>query len=192
MFELLYGDDISFDSAWRIASRAEISGFDDIAIRWLAAVYRQTSDEKTAFDVAQAPDQITMYPAEGKLQIHGHNIEIKKTPLAYYAWYAIHRVDDEGWIKNPQSTTPDKLLATDIKKWLDQWDCHAKAWSSIQDGVKAKTLDQNRSKIREALLATIGDDLLVFPYLFEERKNERFDVNEYRLRFSPSKIRIIK
>jgi hypothetical protein len=54
-------------------------------------------------------------------------------------------------------------------------------------GLKAKTLDQNRSKIKEGITAVLGQELAA-RYLFELRKRATSNRTSYRLKLDAGRI----
>ena len=111
--------------------------------------------------------------------------------MFYYAWYAMHRVSGDGWITNPASNRPDTVLARELVELMSRYDGHAKAINDLErTGLKARTLDQNRSKIKDEIVAALGEKL-ARAYLFEASKHPDGIHMRYRLHVDSRHIRII-
>ncbi len=126
-----------------------------------------------------------------KLSIRGLNVPISGTPLFYYAWYAMSRLSGDGWITNPASNRPDPVLGRQLVDLMSRFDGHAKAINDLErTGLKARTLDQNRSKIKDDMVAALGEKL-ARAYLFEASKHPDGIHMRYRLHVDPRHIHII-
>ena len=67
-------------------------------------------------------------------------------------------------------------------------DGHQKAIKELEaHGVRAKTMDQNRNKVKEELIKVLGESVAE-QYLFETRRDSRTGRNHYRLKTSATKI----
>jgi hypothetical protein len=116
---------------------------------------------------------------------------VAKTPLFYYAWYALKRVQSAGWMLNPPSNRPDREQGSELAELMWKYKGHAKAISELeQHGLRAKTLDQNRSKLREELVATLGPTLAEH-YLFDTEKDALGRLR-YRLKSTATQIKILE
>ena len=74
---------------------------------------------------------------------------------------------------------------------MSRHDGHARAINDLQQaGLKARTLDQNRSKIKEDLVEALGESL-ASRYLFEASKHPDGVRMRYRLALSAANIRVI-
>lgn len=65
---------------------------------------------------------------------------------------------------------------------------HQKAIKELEaHGVRAKTMDQNRNKVKEELTKVLGE-AVAEQYLFETRRDPRTGRNHYRLKTDATKI----
>ncbi|HEB26174.1 MAG TPA: hypothetical protein ENI05_00150 [Porticoccus sp.] len=145
-----------------------------------------------AWRLAEAADKIIIDLINSRLTIHDIEVPVGKTALFYYAWYASKKRQGDGWMVNPQSNKPDREQGQELAKLMWSHKGHAKAISDLEEvGLKAKTLDQNRSKIKEELVAAIGETLASH-YLFETEKDSQAGRMRYRLKLSADQIDIIQ
>ena len=71
---------------------------------------------------------------------------------------------------------------------MEQYGGHGRAISELkQHGLRAKTLDQNRNKIKESVQALLGDDLSERCGFEMLRQDEQVQ-SSYRLKISPKHI----
>lgn len=162
----------------------------DCDLAWLQLGWRTyPADCEKAFQLAKAPATLEFQLSESCVIVHGLTIELPRTPLLYYYWYALQRINTaEGWVLNPASNKPDQPLAQDIIALMSQWQGHKKAIQDLaEQGLKAKTLDQNRSKIRDELVSVLGAEL-ASAYLFDSQKSVRTGRFSYRLMTAPALI----
>ena len=74
---------------------------------------------------------------------------------------------------------------------MSRYDGHARAINDLErTGLKARTLDQNRSKIKDEIVAILGEEL-ADAYLFETSKHPDGMHTRYRLRVAAHAIRIV-
>lgn len=119
-------------------------------------------------------------------------IPVSVTPAIYWLWYAKKRVNesDEGWVLNPPSNRPSQQLASELITLMENYGGHGRAISELkQHGLKAKTLDQNRNKIKDALVNVLGESF-VDQLGFESDKQGDNAQSIYRLKISPNAILI--
>lgn len=144
-----------------------------------------------ALGLASAEDTVVINLREKTLTIHGLQVPISRTPLFYYAWYAMSRVGGEGWLTNPASNRPDIIVGRELAELMERYDGHARAINDLeQAGLKARTLDQNRSKIKEDVASVLGEELAA-AYLFETIKHPDGIHTRYRLRMNSETIQIV-
>ena len=144
-----------------------------------------------ALALAAAPDSMVIDLNRMTLTVRGRDVVISRTPLFYLTWYAMNRLEGEGWITNPASNRPDAEAAGALIGLMSRYDGHARAINDLQQaGLKARTLDQNRSKIKEDLVAVLGESL-AGRYLFETSKHPDGVRMRYRLRLEASRIRLL-
>lgn len=122
--------------------------------------------------------------------IHGISIALPKTPYFYYAWYAMQRRQNirDGWILNPASDRPDHAQAVSLIRLMENFGGHQKAINDLKEnGLRSKILDQNRNKIKDELVATLGEEL-ASGFLFEAERDVRSSRYRYRLCCPPEHI----
>ena len=166
-----------------------LSRFSELQMEWFLITLRNDIDIAHAWSVALAPDTVTINLVASELTIHGVEIPMSKTPLFYYGWYANQCLSSDGWVTNPRSNKPDKNQGKQLAKIMWEHHGHAKAIGDLEEvGLKAKTLDQNRSKIKDELVATLGDILAGY-YLFDAKKDQ--GCTSYRLKLMPYQIELL-
>ncbi len=165
--------------------------FDARQLQWLQVGLQQSQgDLYQALQVAQAEDELLFNADHGALTLHGVSITLSSTPYCYYLWYASLRQQDPagGWYVNPSIQRPDTTMAASVSDLMEQCGGHRKAINELQQhGLRAKTLDQNRNKIKDELVAVVGEDLAA-DYLFESERDPYTGRSRYRL--AASKVRI--
>jgi hypothetical protein len=181
----------NYEFAFRIASMPELSTFTPDQQRWLLlSLAHACEDTEKALAVALHPDRMEIDLRRGKLEIHGMDIPMHKTPLFYLAWYAIKRRSSDGWVQNPRSNRPDRIASEELVALMADHNGHGRAMHDLEaHGLKAKTLDQNRSKIKDGITAVLGEELGA-RYLFELRKHATSNRTSYRLKLDAGRIRI--
>jgi hypothetical protein len=148
------------------------------------------SDVDQALQIATAPPTLVLDPAESTIWCHGVPVRLSPTQFFYYYWYAQRRVAgiDDGWFANPPANRPDIEAAQQLIVLMECHDGHAKAVKDLRDkGLRAKTLDQNRSKVKEELVGVLGESLAA-GYLFEMARDPRTGRCNYRLAVPPGHI----
>ncbi len=132
---------------------------------------------------------------DGNLQARVSDIEIPLsiTPTLYWYWYAQFRKQQEhGWVVNPPTNRPSHEMAKSLLNLMAQFGGHGRAKKELEDnGMRAKTLDQNRNKIKEALIKALGEPL-ADECSFESHKLEGQPQAKYRLKMSPKQILSLK
>lgn len=157
-------------------------------IDWLVLGWQQLQSAAKAFAVAECAPGLQFDPINHQLWVHGLPLQLAKTPFLYFYWYAKARAVGEGWLLNPASNKPDQQAAQQLIMLMQQYQGHGKAISDLsQQGLKAKTLDQNRSKIRDELIRQLGPELAK-PYLFVSEKDGRSGRFRYRLALASDQI----
>ena len=146
-----------------------------------------------ALDIAEAPPHLHFDTGQMRVWAHGVEISLPATPYFYYLWYAGRRArdhSDEGWFVNPPSNRPDHDSAKELSELMESLGGHQKAINDLQEkGLRAKTLDQNRSKIKDEVTRLLGEELAA-PYLFELERDHRTARSKYRLAALPQHILI--
>ncbi|GAB5452325.1 MAG: hypothetical protein Hals2KO_26530 [Halioglobus sp.] len=160
--------------------------------RWFALGYRLcAADKEAALAFARHPDGVEIDLPGRELRVRGWAVPTSATPLFYYAWYALRRLEGDGWVTNPPSNRPDRAAGSELAQFMARYDGHAKAVRDLeQSGLKARTLDQNRSKIKDELVAVLGEELAA-GYLFEARKHADGVQMSYRLALPASCVNVL-
>ncbi|WP_257275784.1 MULTISPECIES: hypothetical protein [unclassified Endozoicomonas] len=106
------------------------------------------------------------------VSIGDNTLEMSKTPFFYYYWYAKRSLDGLPAYINPCSTRPDTDKGHELAQIMRSYRGHARAINELeQHGLKARTLDQNRNKIKEEMRAHFGD--LAQAYLFVKSRDQK-------------------
>jgi hypothetical protein len=186
------GEQGNFHRVLEVVTDARVARLDNDAVEWLLLGLRtDTGDLARALELAGAADSVVIDLNEMTLSIRGLNVPISRTPLFYYAWYAMHRIEGDGWMTNPASNRPDMASGRDLIELMSRFDGHAKAINDLErTGLKARTLDQNRSKIKDELVAALGEKL-AGNYLFEASKHPDGIHMRYRLRVEAPSIHFV-
>lgn len=182
----------NFSSVLKVATDHRVAALGEAEVDWFLLGLRGDPDRVAdALELASATDSVEIDLHEMKLSVRGLQVPIGGTPLFYYAWYAKHRMSGDGWVTNPASNRPDPVLARELIDLMSRYDGHAKAINDLErTGLKARTLDQNRSKIKEDISAALGEKLAT-AYLFEVSRHPDGIRMRYRLHVEPHQIRII-
>ncbi|NND67307.1 MAG: hypothetical protein HKN19_06960 [Halioglobus sp.] len=161
-------------------------------LNWcLLGLERQSGDLASALDLAEAHDHARIDLNAMTLHLHGLAVPLTGTPLFYYAWYAQQRQAGEGWVTNPASNRPDLEVGAEIAALMSAHGGHGRAINDLeQTGLKARTLDQNRNKIKDEIVAVLGEELAT-KYLFEADRHEDGIHQRYRLRLDSAAIEVL-
>lgn len=147
---------------------------------------------------ANADDCLVFQHDRQSVFIRGIEIPLSRTPYFYYALYAQQRVDDaqrnfsacddNGWILNPASGRANPEHTRMLLTLMKDHGGHLKAIKELEaHGVRAKTMDQNRNKVKEELSKVLGE-AVADAYLFETQRDSRTGRNHYRLKTSATRI----
>lgn len=179
------------DSAEAVRLSAALSRQPDPA--WLQqALARNDCSLATALDIACAADSLSFIPGQQTVVIHGLPLQLPQTPYLYYLWYALRRSrgENDGWFINPPTNRPDRDTGAEISQLMAALGGHGKAINDLNSaGLKAKTLDQNRSKLKDELTSALGDELARH-YLFETERDMTSGRTRYRLATPAAQINI--
>lgn len=180
--------------AFSFAAREKVAALGPDQLAWFRqALALYPGDWERALMVARAAPQLEFLPATRSVWIHGIESRLPSTPFFYYQWYAARRFvgEGEGWFLNPPSNRPDHEHAAGLIALMQAESGHARAINELRDkGLRAKVLDQNRSKVKDHLTALLGEELAA-GYLFEDSRDTRTGRSRYRLALPPSRIRTI-
>lgn len=147
---------------------------------------------------ANAKDQIVFHHDRQSVSIRGIEVPLSRTPYFYYALYAQQRIDDaqrnfsasndDGWILNPAAGRANPEHSRALLTLMKEHGGHLKAIKELEThGVRAKTMDQNRNKVKEELQKVLGESVAE-RYLFETQRDSRTGRNHYRLKTSAANI----
>ncbi|HBN15437.1 MAG: hypothetical protein CMQ46_09420 [Gammaproteobacteria bacterium] len=151
----------------------------------------QIRSSQLALAIVRADDAMVFDHASHTVHIHGLAVTMSKTPYFYFAWYARARSsgENQGWILNPATDRPMQDECESLLTMMENHDGHQKAINDLRNnGLRAKTLDQNRNKIKDELTTQLGEALAAH-YLFEARRDLRSGRYSYRLACNPEKIK---
>ena len=133
-----------------------------------------------ALAVALHPPTLEFYLAAFEVKVHGLTLKLPKTPLFYYFWYAQRKVNGLAPYINPPQLKPDLSEGELDANIMTQYHGHQKAIKDIgEEGLKSKTLDQNRNKIKAELHKVLGD--LADDYLFSSSRDVKTARYQYEL-----------
>ncbi|MEZ5569017.1 MAG: hypothetical protein R3E54_11860 [Halioglobus sp.] len=143
---------------------------------------------ESALALATAENRVEIDLTQLRLLLRGVPVPIGGTPLFYYAWYALARLRGEVWITNPPSNRPDLAAGVRLADWMSRHQGHGRAINDLQQtGLRARTLDQNRSKIKEDIVAALGE-ARAEAFLFDTSRHPDGVQLRYRLRVEPALI----
>lgn len=185
-------DQKNFSPLCQVLTSQRFLALNDIDRLWfsLALNCHQANRLQRAWQLAEHRDSIEIDLQNNQLKLRGELINTAKTPLFYYAWYAHKRQQGEGWVLNPRSNKPEQETGTELAALMLRYKGHAKAVNDLEEhGLKAKTLDQNRSKLKEELNSSLGETLAAY-YLFDSEKDSASGRMRYRLKASSEAITI--
>jgi hypothetical protein len=176
----------------QILQKLNSAEFDTLARnRWFVlAMHRYASANMSldkAMSIVSADPSVCFHHSSHQVVIHGISIALPKTPYFYYAWYAMQRKHHtgDGWILNPAVDRPDRLQAACLITLMENFGGHQKAVNDLKEnGLRSKILDQNRNKIKDELVAALGDEL-ASGFLFETERDIRSSRYRYRLCCDP-------
>ncbi|WOX04588.1 hypothetical protein [Microbulbifer pacificus] len=159
---------------------------DDQLLWFDRALQCNGGDTDQALAAAAMDHQLEFDCASQQVRVHGILVKLAKTPFFYYLWYARLRQQGDGWLLNPPVNRPDREGADSLIELMSEHGGHAKSINDLRDnGLRAKTLDQNRNKIRDELISALGEDLAA-AYLFESERDMKSGRYRYRLAIAPA------
>jgi hypothetical protein len=162
----------------------------DHHLAWLRVALTQAdSNLAHALDVTAADNYLIFDMKKQNVILHGIAIPLAQTPFFYYAWYALQTCKTDPGYTNPATNRPAD--GNDLADFMERWGGHSKAINDLRiQGLKAKTLDQNRSKIKEDVVAIIGETL-ANEFLFEQQRDLKTGRSRYKLALPVDNIRFI-
>ncbi|CAE6936067.1 hypothetical protein [Vibrio sp. B1FLJ16] len=155
---------------------------------------RSIEDKVALLEKASKPLTLSFTLNNGNVDVAVNDvvIPISVTPAIYWLWYAKKRkcAQGDGWVLNPPSNRPSEKMGHELITLMETYGGHGRAISELkQNGLKAKTLDQNRNKIKDALVNVLGENFI--DHLgFESDKHADNTQSIYRLKISPNAISI--
>lgn len=158
--------------------------------KFITALTQPAINFEQAYQLAKEPSTLSFNMKRFTINANGVEIKLAKTPFFYYVWYAYLRVNEpqSGWLINPSITHPDLQSAKSILTLMKDNHGHNKSINELENhGLRAKTLDQNRNKIKESFIAPLGETLSE-PYLFEFLRDTRTGRFKYRLKLGSAHI----
>ena len=157
--------------------------------RFLERVEEGSVAEARAF--ARSKTSLVIDLPSQKLILQGQTVPMKQTPFFYYCWYAYCRQSGDGWYANPQRNRPGREDGNLLAEMMKTYGGSTRAIRELEEiGLKAKVLDQNRSKIKDAIISQLGAHSAE-PYLFDSDNYQVSGKNRYRLAIDAADIRII-
>jgi len=156
---------------------------------WFFKALELGHDTESARQVALSPVSLEIDLCGASLCIHGVNIQLPKTPLFYYFWYALCAQQGRAMVLNPSVSRPQVDAGQELAQLMMRHQGHGRAINDLKThGLKSKTLDQNRNKIRDELLSVLGD--LALPYLFVSERDPVTARYKHGLKLSPCAIQL--
>ncbi|NVC95780.1 hypothetical protein FC650_19580 [Vibrio natriegens] len=159
-----------------------------------AEPFQSVEEKATLLEQASRPLTLSFSVKSGNVEVRINEVAIpmSATPAIYWLWYAKKRISEQndGWVLNPPSNRPSQALASELITLMENYGGHGRAISELkQHGLKAKTLDQNCNKIKDALVNVLGESFI--EHLgFESTKHTDNAQSIYRLKTSPNTISI--
>lgn len=165
--------------------------------KWLKfALTRCTGNVQNALEIARAEPRLTFDLECKQLSIHGLPVELPITPFLYYLWYARLRKFDSstesgGWLLNPPTNRPDTTQGEALADLMEELGGHGRAINDLRaQGLKAKSLDQNRGRIKDELTRQLGEEL-VTPYLFDSERDPASGRLKHRIALPAGQIEVL-
>ena len=187
--QLIANTQLTIDEINTLCRCEQISAFNEIQIKWFIAALNNQLQCADAIAVATAPEAIYFNLSKQQVVIHGLKIPLAKTPLFYYYWYAQREINKLPPYTNPPTNKPDRESGEQLAQLMTAYSGHQKAIRDLtEEGLKGKTLDQNRNKIKAQLQKTIGD--LADDYLFISERDPKTARYKYRLNSAEKTIKL--
>ncbi|WP_160152511.1 hypothetical protein [Microbulbifer sp. ALW1] len=168
--------------------------FTDQQLQWFDCAMRaKPGNTEQALAVAAMGDTLEFDCTSLQVRVRGVAVKLSKTPFFYYLWYALQRQggEREGWYLNPPVNRPDRAAAESLIEWMEAHGGHNKSINDLKEhGLRAKTLDQNRNKIRDELVSALGENLAT-PFLFESERDLKSGRYRHRLPLCSSHIEVV-
>ncbi|BDF96034.1 hypothetical protein [Pseudoalteromonas sp. KAN5] len=177
------------DELKAICEKGDVKMLSTNQLHWFNIAINNDLSIESALTVAKQPDSLVFDLENQCVIIHGLHIRLAKTPLFYYYWYAQREVNHLPPYLNPPLNKPDMESAQQLSKLMSKYKGHQKAIRDLQEGgLKGKTLDQNRNKIKAELQKVLGE--LADEYLFISERDIKTARYKYRLNAQGKSITI--
>ncbi|WP_162674635.1 hypothetical protein [Vibrio variabilis] len=138
------------------------------------------SELKPSISSSKEASSLTINLTKRTITIDEQTFAMSKTPFFYYYWYVKRSIDDLPAYINPSSSKPDIEKGRELAQIMRCFGGHARAINELeQHGLKAKTLDQNRNKIKDEMLGHFG--ALAKPYLFHKSRDPKTGRYQHQL-----------
>ncbi len=138
------------------------------------------SELKPSIASSTEVSSLTINLTKRTITIDEQTFTMSKTPFFYYYWYVKRSIDDLPAYINPSSSKPDIEKGRELAQIMRCFGGHARAINELeQHGLKAKTLDQNRNKIKDEMLGHFGE--LAKPYLFQKSRDPKTGRYQHQL-----------
>ncbi|TYK66103.1 hypothetical protein [Colwellia echini] len=148
---------------------------------WFIKALEHQHTVESALIIAKSDEQLSFNLSAKTITAHGLTITLTATPLFYYYWYAQRAISQLPLYVNPSQTQPDRKQGELLATIMLEYNGHSKAMNDLsQNGLKAKALELNRNKIKDELMALLGD--LASPYLLIKERDLK--TTRYKYGFS--------
>ena len=166
----------------------QLNEFNEAGWHWLFVALKHKKNLDESILIASMDDKVNIDVRHNTLQFRGLPIKLSGTPLAFYGWYLLHRLNSQdGWIATPDANMNYPELKNELESLFDEWDVHSRGSMFTEDGVSlANRLKNNRNRIKTAIEEELdGYADIAAPYLFETGQMT------FRVMLKPENITII-
>lgn len=178
--QLIEKTQLTADEVNALCRNEQVNSLSEVQLKWFIVAVNNQLKITAAIAVARSPEAIVFNLSQQQVVIHGLTIFLAKTPLFYYYWYAQREINKLPPYTNPPTNKPDRESGEQLAQLMTAYNGHQKAIRDLtEEGLKGKTLDQNRNKIKAQLQKTIGD--LADDYLFISERDPKTARYKYRL-----------
>ncbi|MDR9828906.1 hypothetical protein RCJ22_25290 [Vibrio sp. FNV 38] len=179
---------VDSELAARLVNNNKIQALGDESLAWFVWAYNKTGCEARAFNVATAGDELLFDLPNFVVLIRGLPVTLPKTPFFYFYWYAKRKVEGQAPYTNPAVNKPDRVAGSELASIMATSNGTDRIIEDLCDiGMRSKSLDLNRNKVKERLVSELGD--LAHIYLFESQRNPRVARYQYQLAIAHDKIK---
>lgn len=182
---------MTLQEAQEIMRRDDVLGLTPAQLDWFVLALKREYTVSESLGIALHPESLEFDLDNMRVLIHGIPIQLPKTPMLYYFWYAEKKKQGEMYYLNPHAKKPDREQGEYLAGLMERYGGHGRAINDLLEvGLKSKTLDQNRNKIRDELIGSLGE--LAQDYLFVSERDNQANRNKYgvvtpddRIKLSP-------